>query len=1289
MKKVKITLIILIMFLFIFNIDKINAASDQGNFAKISSSVVTQVKTGTGPFDANDEPGNDSSENNDIVRSFDQVTWTIENTMVLKDSTTESINGGIIHIEAELPQEYANLMRWDLNSMGWTEGTGTVSSDGIKFSASYQMNEDNVTVPGKQTLILVLKVDGALNGTKITPKVTVWIEGNEDNEKVEVKNFNTVTVSAAPKYNIKLARNTGLYKEIEIEENGVKQRGRLYGYAIGYQLYNETSSKGLKGIEYPTGDIDLTVDLKLEKTKIGNSSDVEDITLSSTPMLYNYKLNNTADKGIIPNRNMSVTRHAGYYGSFPWSNRSANASTNTLERYCYDSGNINITQEANKLNLKLSDYKFDGKFPLKNGFAEANQAYDNYTSNIGFFSTIYFQVFVPYTDESTEAGYNYYLTVSDESFSATSLSGQKVTKQMVTNDDSDRLQHYYYREGSFARYHWLQTSFSNTTGLYSYYTRGDAKATIGQKFVSRLDFASGTNNDISSDVYDANALLKFDGSVLDVTEIDGITWRERPGNATNTVNSNDMQFKMLYAAKPDGTNWSSDEEMGQAEEEDLLFFDSIEQLKAQLGDNAICVGVLYESISGSFGYSSGCTLELALQVNENAKIGDVYQFVSVIRLYFEDNKLDRTTQTRSNPDAVFPDEDVQMKSNYVKTKYDDSGNIMTGTHSGGYAQGQSLLIVGGNVSILKEVNDKTDSGSTKVNYDLGRNEYEVEYKLTPKLTKIQTTSGEIQDVTVTVQDTLPEGLTYVQNSSSYGEPEITNNGNGTTTLTWQIYNCQTNKDIEPIIFKAKIDEESTNGTLYTNTVLVSADKIGPSLPTTRTATVDIQVTNLSAHRLYKTISTPVIEKNGEIHFRVVYKNNTDGVIPDFQMLDILPYNGDSRGTNYTGDYTLDRLVVTQTNEAGDKISNDNLQILYTNDGSVRNGITSKDENLGQGWNSINSETIKQKATAYVVKGEIGAQGSVTVDIYLKTNGNKGLDKYVNSATAQVYKETEEMVTSNVVSQVVERKIEGIAWEDSNRNGVKDEGEQVLSNVEINLTDELGQQVTDVNGNKVTSIKTDENGYYKFENLPKGEYYVQVKIPNEKYELTEKQVGTNNEINSKFNEEEKETDKIEGLNSIDLPELTVSYVNVGFVKIEGSIEITKVNAKDNSKLIEGATFKVEKLDEEGNVDSTYNIEEQTTGEEGKVLFEGLEVGKYRVTETKAPSGYELLEKSIEVEITGENRDIKLTAENELKLILPLTGDTNNTIGLIIIGAIMIGISVILFVKYEGKVLIEKV
>ena len=137
----------------------------------------------------------------------------------------------------------------------------------------------------------------------------------------------------------------------------------------------------------------------------------------------------------------------------------------------------------------------------------------------------------------------------------------------------------------------------------------------------------------------------------------------------------------------------------------------------------------------------------------------------------------------------------------------------------------------------------------------------------------------------------------------------------------------------------------------------------------------------------------------------------------------------------------------------------------------------------------------------------------------------------------------------------------------------------------------------------------------------------------------------------------------------MPELTVSNVNAGFVKIEGSIEITKVDAKDNSKLIEGATFKVERIDESGNIDNTLEAVELTTGKDGKVLFEGLEVGKYRVTETKAPSGYELLEKSIEVEITGEKRDIKLVAENELKLELPETGSINYAI---ILGVVGIGI-----------------
>ena len=54
------------------------------------TSVETKVQDGVGPFDENDEPGNDSGPDNGIVRSFDQITWTHKLTFGLKPGTTET-----------------------------------------------------------------------------------------------------------------------------------------------------------------------------------------------------------------------------------------------------------------------------------------------------------------------------------------------------------------------------------------------------------------------------------------------------------------------------------------------------------------------------------------------------------------------------------------------------------------------------------------------------------------------------------------------------------------------------------------------------------------------------------------------------------------------------------------------------------------------------------------------------------------------------------------------------------------------------------------------------------------------------------------------------------------------------------------------------------------------------------------------------------------------------------------------------------------------------------------------
>ena len=289
MKKLKVLFCLLLLTVVISLNIQVKAAEqlpDDG--AKISSAQIIQTKTGTGPWDDNDEPGNDSSEFNNTVRSFDQVTWTVENTMGLNGGGSESYSGGKIYFEIKLPDSLnSETASWSLEDMAWIENP-QVSADKMTLSGCYSMSSESITIPGKQTLVFVAKIFGAKNGTTFNPELKVWLNGNDENEKKNVL-LGDVVVSAVPKYNVKLQNNPGLSKETSFTENGITTTGRVYGYGIVLQLYNDNSSKGLKGIEYPSGEISFDVDLQLQKISTINTSMQADITNTSTPILYNYK----------------------------------------------------------------------------------------------------------------------------------------------------------------------------------------------------------------------------------------------------------------------------------------------------------------------------------------------------------------------------------------------------------------------------------------------------------------------------------------------------------------------------------------------------------------------------------------------------------------------------------------------------------------------------------------------------------------------------------------------------------------------------------------------------------------------------------------------------------------------------------------------------------------------------------------------------------------------------------------------------------------------------------------
>lgn len=71
------------------------------------------------------------------------------------------------------------------------------------------------------------------------------------------------------------------------------------------------------------------------------------------------------------------------------------------------------------------------------------------------------------------------------------------------------------------------------------------------------------------------------------------------------------------------------------------------------------------------------------------------------------------------------------------------------------------------------------------------------------------------------------------------------------------------------------------------------------------------VVNNKQYSLYKKTDTTLIEKNEDIHYQIIFTNNTTNNLPDFQLLDVLPQNGDQRGSMFNGSYSLDKIAITR------------------------------------------------------------------------------------------------------------------------------------------------------------------------------------------------------------------------------------------------------------------------------------------------------------------------------------------------------------------------------------------
>lgn len=101
-----------------------------GDYAYISDAAISPdqstesklaIRTGTAPWDDTTGNGNDENDLNNTVRSFDEVTYTVEfQTKVRDGAPYKAYRSGTLHFEFILPATAAEA-QFDTGSMGWLE----------------------------------------------------------------------------------------------------------------------------------------------------------------------------------------------------------------------------------------------------------------------------------------------------------------------------------------------------------------------------------------------------------------------------------------------------------------------------------------------------------------------------------------------------------------------------------------------------------------------------------------------------------------------------------------------------------------------------------------------------------------------------------------------------------------------------------------------------------------------------------------------------------------------------------------------------------------------------------------------------------------------------------------------------------------------------------------------------------------------------------------------------------------------------------------------------------------
>ncbi|MFR1119120.1 MAG: Spy0128 family protein [Bifidobacterium longum] len=1148
--------------------------------AAVSRLRLTDRITGTAPFDKDNERGDDKDENNDIVRSYDTVTYDYEYTLT-PDSTMDYYRRTRVGFRFELPYP-KDKVTFDAEKMGWVDHTPgyepkltTETIDGIvtQVYTCYRLLEptsQSPTVnPGTGSIGLSVAVKGAPHGYRFHPTVKAWPAWDRTNpmntgtHKRAEDTPKDVTVSAKLNLNVRMVNYGNVDRGVFDFSSGAanapnRTEGKVTGLGSGIALVTEMRwpdrTKGLKGLEAPSGRITYRLRLSNQYSDDTQAGTKHPMERRWQPLLYDY--------GHIDGDNYSK-----YGRTFADIDLLHHVPGVADRADGYDSvarGNTTITTTTGGQGTDVT-VSFDGYdtsvFPTHNNvsspYDKCSTDYmtsDCSTMQVGAIHTDVLQFITP-TSRDGRTVAQYYgnvdqtanITMDDMGLTATGVSGDRLataednSNQAATGDDHAGSALTVRTPGTYStriRYtHWNNSTSWNDAGTSGDWTmpdRGNGSDSLVQG--SKLRLQIGHNIIINSEG-DAEVmgmgLVKFDPNSIEPVDdhpdtqptipMNVWTWGARAAKRGNAI-------PYWYAVKKDGTNWKDYREQRDTKISGLDYYPTLNEAKT----HGTVVGMLFEDhntvdpTGTSFNRRFTPIVSLPARILDNARIGTVTPIVAETA-YWTRNSLARTanldadasnTQWQQWSDSLairLPEYANSVKPDltysgdtYRPATFDENG-VYQGGDTADFLKGDSLYIAGETPHIAKQVEQTNEAGNVKTVYDLDKEQRAVDWKLTATADTSTTTDGGQYTTDYIITDTLPKGLTYVDGSMTVGgqytqhtpdkgtvtggtpvTPTIVVNKDGTTTMTIRVNGARADSGTQTVIHYSTTigaafdpDHDVRNNDSFTNhaTIQSKRNMAPPLAPKAQIADMTVRVSRTRATALATRADPLLNDINRPLGFRNMLGNFSKDEKTDPYAVDVMPYTGLNQ-SNYHGDYVMAGLTV----KAGAGASMNGVRVYFTTDQKWRNVDATKitREQVTQ-WTeaTVNATTGKvtipdgySKPVAWAFTSpSLPANARYDFSLSIKPTGNKAADSYVN-------RWADGDNTVDAVTQVVERKVNGVAWFDTNHDGIRQDSDRLLADVTVTLVDGNGRTVTSVDGKPCTAT-TDRNGHYDIGSIPAG------------------------------------------------------------------------------------------------------------------------------------------------------------------------------------------------------------